>query len=72
MPPEFTKPLIYDNNTQTLILVIIPEMKENPYLKKKKQIIKLLLKIRNHFGSWVFTPKFTAELSSALKRQVII
>lgn len=51
MPPEFTKPLIYDNNTQTLILVIIPEMKENPYLQKKKQIIKLLLKIRNHFGS---------------------
>lgn len=39
MPPDFTKPLIYDNNTQTLILVIIPEMKsslkENPYLQKR-------------------------------------
>jgi len=39
MLPDFTKPLIYDNNTQTLILVIIPEMKsslkENPYLQKE-------------------------------------
>ena len=39
MLPVFTKPLIYDNNTQTLILVIIPEMKsslkENPYLQKE-------------------------------------
>lgn len=67
MPLSLLNPLIYDNNTQTLILLIIPEMKENPYLQKKQIIKLLLIGIRNHFGSWVFTPKFTAELSSALK-----
>lgn len=55
MSPGFTKPLIYDNNTRMLILVIIPELKsslkENPYLQKKRQMIKLQLKIRNHSGS---------------------
>lgn len=40
MPPGFTKPFIYDNNTWMLILVIIPELKsslkENLHLQKKE------------------------------------
>lgn len=37
MPPDFTKPFIYDNNTRMLILPELKSsLKENPHLQKKE------------------------------------